>query len=363
MSKSKSVYKLVLINLAVTILSLLVVEGLSSIVVAFAKAVYVDRIPAERRHTQYDEELGWINLPNVYVKDIYGPGKSLKTNSMTFRNNNETSKRVPPGKIRIICSGDSYTMGYGVDNDSTWCQLLESSHPNLETVNLGLGGYGIDQTYLWFKRNAPKLDYNLQIFAFISDDFDRMQGPTYSGYGKPLLVLEHGALVNKNRPVPTFSFRFPLSVNLLREIDTLNLVKILRGISTRMYSQEGDESLRETRTHDVVLKIFDEDNQINRTNGSVAVFVLLPDSRDYTGSALSERWRKFLSAQATEHKFLFVDLIDDVRMVAPDKMKALFSDNGHFSEDGNRFAATTLYNRLVAIPEIQAIFQQQRPSS
>jgi len=358
MFKAKSVYKLVLINLAITILLLLVVEGLSSVIIVFAKAVFVDRIPDERRHTQYDEELGWINLPNVDVKDMYGPGKYFKTNSMTFRNNNETGQHVPAGKIRVICSGDSFTMGYGVDNDSTWCKLLESSQTNLESVNLGLGGYGIDQTYLWFKRISTKLDYTLQIFAFISDDFERMQAPSFSGYGKPFLVLEHDALVNKNRPVPTFAFRFPLSVNLRREIETLNLVRIVRRFSSRAYSQEAEnETLRENRTREVVLKIFDEDNQINQAKRSVAVFLLLPDSRDYTGLPLSDRWRQFLNAQATKHKFLFVDLIDDLRMVAPDRVKAFFSENGHFSEEGNQFVASALYKKLLAIPEIQTRLQ------
>ena len=51
---------------------------------------------------------------------------------------------MPPGKTRIICSGDSFTLGFGVDNEHTWPQQLAARNANLETVNMGQGGYGAD---------------------------------------------------------------------------------------------------------------------------------------------------------------------------------------------------------------------------
>jgi hypothetical protein len=330
--------------------------------IIFAKTTFHERVPLERRHTQYDEELGWINLPDVYVKDMYGPGKDFRTNSMMFRNNKEFSHQIPAGKIRLLCSGDSFTLGYGVDNDSTWCQQLESNHSGLETVNLGQGGYGIDQTYLWFKRNVAKLDYDVQIFAFISDDFARMQRASFSGYGKPLLVLENGSLVNKNRPVPSFAYRFPRSVILREEIANLNLVRILRGIALRLAPvEEQIPTQRETHAGDVVLSILTDVKQVNQARASVAVFVFLPDSLDYIGHRESEHWRSFLKAASVKHQFLFIDLVDDLRTVAPDNFRVLFGDNGHYSEEGNRFAANVLYHKLAAIPEIQSKLQEVHP--
>ena len=44
----------------------------------------------------------------------------------------------------------------GVGNDDVWCKLLESIDNRIETVNLGQGGYGVDQAYLWYKRNSFK---------------------------------------------------------------------------------------------------------------------------------------------------------------------------------------------------------------
>jgi hypothetical protein len=39
--------------------------------------------------TQFDPELGWVNVPNFYSKNFYGPGLYLQTNSRGFRNREE----------------------------------------------------------------------------------------------------------------------------------------------------------------------------------------------------------------------------------------------------------------------------------
>ena len=162
-----------IVTLIVVTLVFLICEGLSS--TAFvAYRIFLRKPLAERLHTGYDETLGWINLPNIYIEDMYGPGIYLKTNGQGFRNNKDFSPRTPNNKSRIICSGDSFTLGYGVDNDHTWCQLLVSINGRLETVNLGQGGYGIDQAFLWYKRDGSKLDHDVHIFAFITRDFVRI---------------------------------------------------------------------------------------------------------------------------------------------------------------------------------------------
>src|SRR5208283_759848 len=123
-----------LYNIVATLALLLVLEGIASIYYTFLEAFALPPL-AERPHTSYDPDLGWVNLPNVYLPNMYGPGKYLRTNSQRFRNNADLTIGIPPGKTRIICSGDSFTLGYGVDNDHTWPQLLASRTPNIETVN------------------------------------------------------------------------------------------------------------------------------------------------------------------------------------------------------------------------------------
>ncbi len=152
-SSARRIGALVLYNIAATVVLLLVLEGIASVYYAFREA-FVSPPVAESLYTAYDRDLGWVNLPNIYLPNMYGPGKYLRTNSQRFRNNEDFTLQVPPGKTRIICSGDSFTLGFGVDNDHTWPQLLAARAPNIETVNMGQGGYGADQAYLWYKRDG-----------------------------------------------------------------------------------------------------------------------------------------------------------------------------------------------------------------
>ena len=88
-----SVFSLIMVALI-----FFVCEGLSS-TIFIARRVLVHEPPlAERLHTEYDETLGWINLPNTYVEDMYGPGVYLKTNGQRFRNNEDFSLRIPRRK-------------------------------------------------------------------------------------------------------------------------------------------------------------------------------------------------------------------------------------------------------------------------
>ena len=172
------------LGLVLILLGLVLLEGISSAVLFVWDIVQTSRRPlAERTHTRYDELLGWVNVEKVEVEDLYGEGLSLRTNSQGFRANQDYDVTPPNGKLRIICSGDSFTLGYGVDNDHTWCQLLTTLDDRLQTINMGQGGYGIDQAYLWYERDGLPLQPDVHLFTFITADFWRMRQRSFHGYG------------------------------------------------------------------------------------------------------------------------------------------------------------------------------------
>lgn len=206
-SRNQGWLRLIIGNIFALALLLLVVEGVASYLL-FARDAMTTVPLAERQHTQYDPDLGWANMPNVNIQDMYGPGISLSTNSQGFRSDHDFDDSVPMGKFRIICSGDSFTLGYGVDNEHTWCQQLIALDTRLETVNMAQGGYGVDQAYLWYKRDGSSVKHDIQILAFITDDFYRMQRKKFLGYSKPVIKIENGTLVVKNTPVPRVSYIF-----------------------------------------------------------------------------------------------------------------------------------------------------------
>jgi hypothetical protein len=328
------------------------------------KRTIFDSLREETKHTQYDEEIGWINVPDLYIENMYGPGKSFRTNSKAFRNNQEISPAIPAGKVRLVCSGDSFTMGYGVDTADTWCQQLEAIDNRIESVNLGQGGYGIDQAYLWYKRNSPTLKHNIQLFAFITDDFRRMESDNFVGYGKPVLRVENGVLVNKNRPVPRLAFSIPRLPLIRQEIGNLNVVRVIRralgSVAETPQESQTDDAQSELQLREVSLKIFEDLQKLNQEGDSAVVLVYLPSLPDYPPGNGIGRWRDFFRDLDKEHGFLTIDLVDEITQLPPEDVAALYTDSGHYSENGNRIIAQVLYNRLLALPDINSRLEKKR---
>ena len=50
---------------------------------------------------------------------------------------------------------------------------LEGLGRGVRTLNLGQGGYGIDQAFLWYQRDASDIETDWVIFQFIGPDFLR----------------------------------------------------------------------------------------------------------------------------------------------------------------------------------------------
>ncbi len=357
-------------NFAATLVLLLVFEGIASIAYNFRDA-FASKRWVEHLYTEYDRELGWVNLPNVYLANLYGPGKYLRTNSQRFRNNTDFTRSVPPGKTRIICSGDSFTLGYGVDNDHAWPQLLASRAGGVETVNMGQGGYGADQAYLWYKRDGVALDHDIQIFAFIADDFRRMQSLAFIGYGKPVLVVENDHLVTKNVPVPvSMDVWSPKLARAQTALFNLSVTRLLRSVfridSAAAVTRTQKE--RNSETSKVVSHMLDDLLATNRAKNSVLVLAYLP-TRDE--GDLGAYWRKFLAEYARQHGLLYLDLADDFHRLPPQQLDQFFiasgaldftGATGPYTEAGNAFSADLIYRRLLANPETAARLRT-RPAS
>lgn len=157
---------------------------------------------AERKHTQYDAGLGWVNIPNLAISNLYGSGKHLHINNLGFRGRHPVADEVASEARRIILSGDSFTFGYGVGDEDTWGAGLARRFGHVEVLNMGLGGYGVDQAYLRYLRDGVTLDHDLHLFSFITEDFKRMTRPRFMGYGKPVVTVREGRLVTEHVPVP-----------------------------------------------------------------------------------------------------------------------------------------------------------------
>jgi hypothetical protein len=353
---SRMIQKILLvtiINIMVVIVLFLVIEGYASCKVVYKRIKSAGDL-AERRHTQYDEEIGWLNLPNIHIEDLYGDGRYLTTNSQMFRNDKDFTASIPSGKVRIICSGDSHTLGHGVSNENTWCEKLTTINNRIESVNMGQGGYGIDQAYLWYMRNSNKMDHDIHIFAFITADFMRMKTDDFRGYGKPLLKLQDGTLVNKNRPVPKRSYLIPKLAIIKTQLRQLNSVQLLRKrFSPTRSGNIGDKHYDDVKR--VSLKIYENLYQVNQLKNSILVLVYLPTPSDHAAKT-SDPWRQLINNEATRNGWIFIDLIEEFRKYPAEQIYKLF--RGHLNELGNAYVADIMYKKLMTIPEITDKFEK-----
>ncbi len=331
-------------------MALALIEGLASLLL-FARSLAVEwRHPlAERSHDRYDPELGWVNRPSVSLPDLYGPGLSLHTNAQGFRGREDVAAAVPPGQHRAICSGDSFTLGFGVADDQTWCHLLRTLVPGLETVNMGQGGYGVDQAYLWYKRDGIGLAHDVQILAFIPGDIDRLEKTEFYGYGKPRLALRGGKLVIENVPVPPRSYWAPVITENLPLLEQLRSVQLLRGLARRLLPSPEKAATPET-TLQVALAVFDDLEKINRHKGSTLLVVRLPEQEDYPAWSANAPVARLEEALA-QRGIQVVDLVGPLRALPASVVPSLFIAEGqlavphaagHYTAAGNEFVARAL---------------------
>jgi hypothetical protein len=358
---------MILYTLAAALLLLLALEGAASILYAVRGVVTVQPL-AERLHTEYDADLGWVNLPNVDLPNMYGPGRGLRTNSQRFRGAADFAPRVPAGKRRVVCSGDSFTLGYGVDDASTWPAFFAKRAPHLETVNMGQGGYGLDQAYLWYERDGVKLDHDLQIFTVITNDFQRMQMLSFSGYAKPVLALENGKLVTRNVPVPKRASS-PAVARAQSVLAELDLTRLLRRALRRDAPEAATstQAQRNEETLEIVGAMLDDLAERHRGEGSELVVVYLPTRQDYVGNS-ADPWRRYLAERTARSGIVYLDLFDDMRRLVPEEKDKLFiaegavnfpGATGHYTEAGNEFVANLIYDALMMNPATQPKLQAQ----
>lgn len=83
----------------------------------------------------------------------------FSTNAQGLRMRADLSPTPQPGHRRVVCVGDSFTFGYGVEHDETYAQRLhtrlEAAGQAVEVINAGFaGGFTMDTEYMFAREVA-----------------------------------------------------------------------------------------------------------------------------------------------------------------------------------------------------------------
>jgi lysophospholipase L1-like esterase len=114
---------------------------------------------------QYDSSLFYTLKPGTSIFENREFSMISHVNSLGLRDD-ENSLRNP----KIIFLGDSYTMGWGVQQDETFPQILERL-TNMKTLNAGVSSYGTAREMILLnKLNAERVPYIF--FQYHTNDFE-----------------------------------------------------------------------------------------------------------------------------------------------------------------------------------------------
>jgi hypothetical protein len=338
---------------------LVIFEGMASLVLFTLDLPESIRAPhPESRHTRYDPELGWSHVPRTRIEDFFGAGRHLTINAQGFRGDRDVPSAAPDGRIRLVCSGDAFTLGYGVGDPDTWCARLETLEPRFESINMGQGGYGIDQSYLWYTRDGLPLEHDVQLFAFSRQDFGRMQWHELANFGKPYLRVEDGALRVHNVPVPRLAYRLPWIVENAALVGGLRSVQLVRPVIRSLFPERGPE-LSMSELAELTLHVFGTLQRLHEERGSRLVLVYLPTLADYENPR--DLWRRRIRNDALEHQLHFVDLVERQKALPAREVASFYLPEGTldvhlgqspFNERGNAWVAQALHEELIAMPEV-----------
>jgi len=184
---------------------------------AFARFTFDNKFLTEGNQYvffQFDENLGWRGRPGSSGQFRQGEefDTFVKINSFGMRDR-EYERSKPAGIFRVAVLGDSFTWGFGVENDEVYTEVLEKElGSGFEVLNCGVSGFGRGQQLLYLQSDILAFEPDAVIvMAYPGNDlYDNLaDDPKYEIYPRPSFdVGLDGKMLVKGLPVKEPSGNF-----------------------------------------------------------------------------------------------------------------------------------------------------------
>jgi hypothetical protein len=217
-----------------------------------------------------DPGLGWVAAAGGEPVDAHG----LR----------DGGARPAPGAVRVALVGDSFAWGLGVPPDATFAHALELRRPDVDVLNLGVVGYGLDQAVLRLERDGAALRPDVVVLLGTSTLALRARH-AFVNYAKPWFTLQDG-LVLHGVPVPSPD---ALRARELRVPATWQVGRIVAERVERWRHPPADAA-------PVVDALLDRWRADVAASGAVPVLVTVPTPNEHGAGAGGEAYARWCSA-------------------------------------------------------------------
>jgi len=322
-----------------------------------------------------DEEVGWSPKPGSSneLASYNSDGIRVGDHQTVF------SPKPAIGVLRIALFGDSFTHGAEVRFSETWGRFLEedleSAGSQVEVLNFGVNGYGMDQAFLRWKKDGVKFSPDIVVMGLQLENLGRnvniiraLYNPRSAApFSKPRFRLNDGQLELFNQPaVPPSNI-----IQRMVDIDSWELMEYEGAYDSRNYVErfwqkskfvtyllelarrtwedrksEADAVVKEAELALAIIRSFSESAKAS----DARFFVVHLPKRGEIETVLSgdvQIGEGLLGIIASKHEYIetMPGMLEYLSMSSID---SLFMPKEHYSINGNRVVAEAIVERLKA---------------
>jgi len=264
----RTVVIIVLVTIAMTEIAARLVPGIPSMVRSLEpERAWEDRF-LEMMHRDGTLVMGGFHRPHPTRGWTVAPSAHQIVDRFTYTTNERGYRSLrsytpDPAKYTVLAIGDSFTFGIDTNDAETWPHLLEARDARLNVINLGVGGYGVDQMDVTLQETIGVYHPDLVIVAFIGDDL-RRTFLSFRDYKKPRFLLRGftrlalgSTVLPANGPLPADAMELDTRLlDQMRDVSRQNGADFLpvylsygEGLFDAKLAEEGEEYLRTYGEH------------------------------------------------------------------------------------------------------------------
>ncbi|MBI5392211.1 SGNH/GDSL hydrolase family protein [Candidatus Woesearchaeota archaeon] len=339
--------------------------------------------PYEERPDKY---LGWVNVPKYTAEVASKQNGRIHVvkethNSQGFRMDHE----VNYSKKLIFLSGDSFIYGWGIDDAKTiGVQLNKLVGSEYDVINLGVSGYGTDQSYLRYIKEASVYPNSIVIYAFYANDLtDNLAGEQTNVFKPVFSFADEKELKLLNEPVPDHPYlakKYGKKEHTYTGLDRIvrswselyvlliNHIHLDKKEDTKTEALDGvilgvikNFSEREKHMYRKTLAIISVWKEKTKTDKNEFILVAMPSKLavDVRKQRQTEEYYKMqgnfeydkpyaiLEEYAKKTNTRYINLYPVVKKEVQENNKELYlNDDDHFNDAGAEVAAREIYKYL-----------------